>query len=263
MSETVTARGRRVRGRCAGTGGLLLAFALLGTATACSREPSEQGLRAEATSPAARSHRAAEQRKADDLVRRLTAVDGLDHVLTRTVDTCARPDDGSVFERTRSPNSLECGMRTEAYFGVRTDVPRLLARVRAAHIADWGSAQDPDGNAGDPPGTAGSVAYALVYQRDHGRYEDGSLMPGPALEAPGLRIDWDRTDTPLPNLLAEPAPCPAAGSAVYRRCLTSPAAPATPAPVAAARSRFGTVLVLRVGDRASSADDYFTAPRAE
>ncbi|MFK0168621.1 hypothetical protein ACIQU5_07465 [Streptomyces sp. NPDC090306] len=259
MSETVAARGRRVRVRCARVGVPLLALALLGAATACSREPSEKDLRAEATSPAARARRAAAERTADDLVRRLGAVGGLEHVLTRTVDTCAMPYDGSVFERTRSPDSLECGMRTEAYFGVRTDMPHVLARVRAARIADWGAPQDPDGNAVDSPTAAGSVAYALVYHRDHGRYGDGSLMPAPALEAPGLRIDWDRPHMPLPNLLAEPAPCPAAGSAVYRRCLTSPAAPAG---VAAARSRFGTVLVLRVGGRDSAANEYFTVRRA-
>jgi hypothetical protein len=232
---------------------------LLGLSTACSRGPSDEELRARATAHAVESRRAAEERQMDTLVGRLSAVRGLEHVLTRLVDTCARPDDGSLLEPNRSPDTLECDMRTEAYFGVRAPMSDLLPRVRAAHVANWGS--DATGDEGTS-GAAGSVAYALVYQRDQGRYGDGTLMPGPALQAPGARIDWDRPDAPLPNLVAGPVACPAAGSMIYRRCLTSPASASLPA-VTAARARYGTVLVLRLGGWDSSADDYFTMPRAD
>ncbi|KOV75393.1 MULTISPECIES: hypothetical protein [unclassified Streptomyces] len=42
----------------------------------------------------------AEELKTRALIERLTAVEGLEHVLTRFVDTCARLCNGSIFETT-------------------------------------------------------------------------------------------------------------------------------------------------------------------
>ncbi|WEB45125.1 hypothetical protein MOV08_41415 [Streptomyces yunnanensis] len=104
--------------------------------------------------------------------------------------------------------------------------------------------------------------YALDYHRHRGRYPEGGPMPAPTLEAPGLRIDWDRPDAPLPNRVEEPAPCPPAGSGgIYRRCSITPEDPMTPMAVATARARYGTVMTFSVGGYGSSAYKYFTVPR--
>ncbi|MHA5053322.1 hypothetical protein [Streptomyces sp. SD15] len=255
MKETVAARWHRVRGRCARAGGLLLIFALVGLSAACSSEPSETELRTQATSPAAESRRAAEEQKMRSLIEQLTAVEGLEHVLTRFTDSCARFSNGSIFENNRSPHTLECGMRADAYFGVQGDITDTLPRIRAADIATWGPQ---DGEGRDLSYAAGTVTYALDYHRDRGRFSDGTLMPAPTLEAPGLRIDWDRPDLPLPNRVEEPAPCPPEGAGIYLRCSTAPESPMS---VAAARARYGTVLTLSLGGSGSSAYDYFTVPR--
>ncbi|TXJ82028.1 hypothetical protein E2C11_09830 [Streptomyces lavendulae] len=254
MKGTMAAR-RGVRGRCAQAGGLLLSFALMGLTAACSREPSEKKLRTQATSPAAESRRAAEEQKMRALIERLTAVEGLEHVLTRFVDTCARPYNGSIFENNESPYTLKCDMRAVAYFGVRGEITDVLPRIRAADVAAWGP-HDTEGR--DLPHAAGTVTYALDYHRDRGRYPDGTLMSTPTLEGPGLQIDWDRPDLPLPNRIEEPAPCPTVGSGIYHRCSTTPE---TPMSVATARARYGTVLVLSLGGWGSSAYDYFAVPR--
>ncbi|WP_328686733.1 hypothetical protein OG879_00805 [Streptomyces caniferus] len=256
MEGTGADRGRRVRGRGARACGLLLVFVLVGLVSACSRESSEEKLRTQATSPGAESRRAVEERKMRALIERLTAVEGLEHVLTRLTDSCAEPHNGSVFEGNRSPYVLRCGMRAVAYFGVRGDITAVLPRIRVAGVATWGPQ---DGQGRDMPYAAGTVTYALDYHRAHGRRPDGSLLPAPTLVAPGLRIDWDRPGPPLPNRVAEPAPCPAAGSGIYQRCSTVPKAPPS---VAAARARYGTVLAFGLGDgsAASSAYDYFTVP---
>ncbi|GGY97761.1 hypothetical protein [Streptomyces poonensis] len=255
MNETVVTWSRRIRRRCAQAGGLLLTFALVGLATACSREPSEKNLRSQATSPAAKSRRAVEEQKMRSLIERLAAVEGLEHVLTRLTDSCARPYNGSLFENNRSPYVLTCSMGAVAYFGVRGDITDVLPRIRAAGIAAWGPQ---DGEGQDMPYAAGTVTYALDYHRARGRRPDGTLMSAPALAAAGLRIDWDRPDLPLPNLIEEPGPCPPDGFFIYRRCLTAPASPMS---VAAARARHGTVLSFSLGGLASSGHDYFTVPR--
>lgn len=255
MKENMAAQRRRGRGRYARAGGLLLAFALVGLTTACSREPSEKELRKQATSPAAQARRAVEEKKMRALIKHLTAVEGLEHVLTRFSDSCGRPYDGSIFENHQSPNALRCDMRAVAYFGVRGDITDVLPRIRAARIQPWG----PQEKGRDMPYAGGTVSYALDYHRHHGRYKDGSLMPAPTLEAPGLDIDWDRPDMPLPNLVEEPIACPPAGSGgIYERCSTTPKAPMS---VAAARSRYGTLLTFSLGGYASSGDSYFTVPR--
>lgn len=253
MRVGMTVRRGRVRERCVQVGGLLLSFALVGLASACSREPSEKKLLTQATSPAAESRRAAEEQKMRALVERLTAVEGLEHVLTRFVDTCARPYNGSIFENKESPYTLECDMRTVAYFGVQGDITDVLPRIRAADVATWGP-HDTEGR--DLPHAAGTVTYALDYHHDRGRYSDGTLMPAPTLEGPGLQIDWDRPDLPLPNRIEEPAPCLAVGSRIYHRCSTAPESPMS---VAAARARYGTVLSF--GGWGSSGYNYFTVPR--
>ncbi|MFD9000734.1 hypothetical protein ACFV0T_07100 [Streptomyces sp. NPDC059582] len=255
MKGTVADRWRDVRAPWVRAGGLLLALALVGLTTACSREPSDKELRKQATSPAAESRRSVEERKMRALIERLTAVEGLEHVLTRFEDSCVRPYNGSIFENHESPHSLECDMQAVAYFGVRGDLTDVLRRIRAADIAAWGP-HDDEGR--DMPHAAGTVTYAIGYQRDHGRYPDGRLMPAPTLEAPGLRIDWDRPHLPLPNLVEEPALCPPAGSGIYQRCST---APENPISVATTRVRYGTVLTLSLGGWDSSADNYFTVTR--
>ncbi|WP_310723331.1 hypothetical protein [Streptomyces sp. N2A] len=256
MKETLAGRWRRVRGRCAQAGGLLLAFALMGLTAACSREPSEKKLRTQATSPLAESRRAEEEHKIRALIERLTAVEGLEHVLTRFTDSCARPDNGSIFENNRSPYVLTCGMKAVAYFGVRGSITDVLPRIRAAGIATWGTQ---DGKGRDLPHAGGTVSYALDYHRKRGRNPDGSLMAAPTLTAPGLRIDWDRPDLPFPNQVEDPAPCPPAETGIYQRCST---VPKTPMSMAAARARYGTLLTFTLGGRwDSSAENYFTVPR--
>ncbi|GAU65560.1 hypothetical protein SSP35_01_09040 [Streptomyces sp. NBRC 110611] len=256
MKETVAARWRRVRRRCARAGGVLLAFTLVGLTAACSSEPSEKELRRQATSPVAESRREAEEHQIRALIQRLTAVEGLEYVLTRFWDSCGRPHNGSLFENNRSPYVLRCGLKAVAYFGIRGDVTDVLPRIRAAAVATWGT-QDDEGR--DMPYAAGTVTYALDYHRHQGRYPDGSLMPAPILEAPGLRIDWDRPRLPLPNRVEEPVPCRPAGSGgIYHRCWTAPEAPMSLADV---RARYGTVLSFTLGGWDSSAQKYFTVPR--
>ncbi|MCZ4123455.1 hypothetical protein [Streptomyces sp. H39-S7] len=252
MEKTVADRVRRGRQRCAQAGGLLLAFALIGLSTACSREPSAKHLRTQATSPEAEARRVAGEQRIRALIEHLTAVDGLEHVLTRLTDSCNRPNNGSIFENNRSPDDLTCSMQAVAYFGVPGDIGDVLVRVRAAGIAAWGP-QDDQGR--DVPSAAGTVSYALDYHRDRGRYPDGTLMPAPTLEAPGLRIDWDRPDLPLPHQIQEPGPCPQDGSGgIYLRCST---VPQVPIGAAAARARYGTVLTLAL----HLDPHYFTVPR--
>ncbi|EOT02569.1 hypothetical protein [Streptomyces noursei] len=190
------------------------------------------------------------------LIERLSTVEGLEHVLTRFTDSCARPYNGSIFENNRSPYHLTCSMQAVAYFGVRGDITDVLPRIRAAHIANWG----PQVSEGvDLPHAGGTVTYALTYHREGGRCPDGRLMSAPTLEAPGLRIDWDRLHMPLPNRVEEPAAClPVESGCIYRRCSTVPDAPMS---VAAARTRYGTILTFTLGGWGSTAYHYFTVPR--
>jgi hypothetical protein len=255
MKETLAVRWRRGRERCTQAGGLLLAFALIGLKMASSREPSEKKLRRQATSPVAESRRAVEEQNMLALIERLTRVEGLEHVLTRLTDSCARPYNGSIFENNRSPYVLTCGVRAVAYFGVRGDITDVLPQIRAAGLACWGLQ---DGEGRHLPHASGTVTYALNYHRRRGRYPDGTLMPAPTLAAPGLQIDWDRPDLPLPNRVEEPGPCPPAGIWIYQRCSTVPEASMS---LATARARYGTVLTFSLGGRSSSAYDYFTVPR--
>ncbi|ANZ21344.1 hypothetical protein SNOUR_40580 [Streptomyces noursei ATCC 11455] len=259
MKETVVAWWRRVRRRSAQASGLLLAFVLVGLTAVCSRRPSKRKLRAQATSPGAQSRRAEEERKMRALIEHLTAVEGLEHILTRFTDCCARPYDGSIFENNPSPYALTCDMEAVAYFGVRGEITDVLPRIRAAGIANWGPQ---DGEGRDAPHAAGTVTYALDYHRHRSRSPDGGPMPAPTLEAPGLRIDWDRPDSPLPNRVEEPAPCPPAGSGgIYRRCSIIPEDSMAPMTVATARARYGTVMTFSLGGYGSSAYRYVTAPR--
>jgi hypothetical protein len=258
MKKTKAARWRRGYRRCTQAGRLLLAFALVGLTAACSREPADKELRTQATSSEAESRRAREEQKMRALIARLTAVEGLEHLLTRSIDSCHGPQDGSIFENNRSPYALTCSMRADAYFGVRGEITGVLSRIRAASIATWGPQ---DGEGRDMPYAGGTVTYALDYHRARGKFQDGTLMPAPTLEASGLRLDWDRPDPPLPNRIEEPAPCPETGSAViYWRCSIAPEDPMT---VAAARARYDTVLTLSLGLWDSSAYNYFTVPRRQ
>jgi hypothetical protein len=250
MQGTMPVRRRRV---CA----LLLVSALVAPTAACSSGLSEGELRQQAVSPAAASRRAAEERKARGLVERLSAVEGLDHVLTRFTDTCARPPEGSLLEDDASPHALVCDIRADAYFGVRGDITDVLRRIGAAGLAEWGPR---DGGGREMPDAAGTVTYALAYHRAHGRFEDGSLMPGPALQGPGLRIDWDRRGLPLPNRIEEPADCPPRTGVIHERCSITPK---TPAAVAAARAHHGTVLALHAGGPGATWHEYFTVPRRD
>ncbi|MFF7411962.1 hypothetical protein [Streptomyces lydicus] len=256
MTGTVARWWHRVGRRCSQVGGLLLAFVLIGLTKACSREPSERKLRAQATSPGAESRRAVEERQMQALIQRLSTVEGLEHTLTRFDDSCARPYNGSIFENMRSPYVLTCSMRAVAYFGVRGDMSEVLPRIRAAGIATWGP-HDHKGR--ELPHLAGTVTYALSYHRARGRYPDGSLMSAPTLTAPGLRIDWDRADLPHSHRVEEPPPCPPDGSGIYQRCTTVPEAAMS---VTAARARYGTVLSLGLSSSpTSSTNHYFTVPR--
>ncbi|MEU3460808.1 hypothetical protein ABZ721_12725 [Streptomyces sp. NPDC006733] len=252
MNETVAGRWRRGRERCAQAGGLLLALALIGLSTACSRELSEKYLREQAASPGTEVLRVAEEQKIRALIARLSAVAGVEHVRTRLTDACGRPSRSSVFESNRSPDALTCQMQAVAYFGVPGDIGTALTRIGAARLAAWGP-QDDQGR--DVPGAAGTVTYALEYHRARGTYPDGSLMSAPTLEVPGLQIDWDRPDLPLRNVIAEPAPCAADDTAgIYSRCSTVPPEPIS---VAAARARYGTILTLTL----HLSPHYFTVPR--
>ncbi|MGV9497394.1 hypothetical protein ACWDQ0_03895 [Streptomyces sp. NPDC003642] len=250
MQRTTPSPRRRVRA-------LLLVSALVALTAACSSGPSEEELRREATSPAAASRRAAEERNARGLVERLSAVEGLEHVLTRFTDTCARPPEDSLLEQDASPHALVCDIRADAYFGVRGDITDVLRRIRAAGLAEWGPR---DGTGREMPNAAGTVTYALAYHRAHGRFKDGSLMPGPALEAPGLRIDWDRDRLPLPNRIEEPAPCPPRKGVIHERCSITPKPSTT---VSAARARHGTVLTLNLDGPGATWHEYFTVPRGD
>ncbi|WP_261957938.1 hypothetical protein [Streptomyces nigrescens] len=232
-----------------------MAFALVGLKAACSREPSDKKLRAQATSSEAQSRRAAEEQRQTALIQRLAAVDGLEHVLTRFVDSCVRPYKRSVFENRSSPYLMTCSMRAVAYFGVHDDMANVLRRIREAHIATWGPQ---DGEGRDLPQAAGTVTYALSYHRARGRAPDGSPMPAPTLEATGLRIDWDRTTTPVPHRVADPTPCPPPEFGLYQHCSTISE---TPKSLAAARAHYGTLLSFTLsGSSASSTDNYFTVP---
>ncbi|MEU5823644.1 hypothetical protein [Streptomyces sp. NPDC047803] len=254
-----TKRGLRPwrRGRGAWLGlVLVLVLVLAGVAAGCSPGPSDDALRARARSDEAVARRTVEERKMRKLIRRMKAVKGLEHIRTRFLDLCATPTDGNLFEPPQSPDALECGMRAEVYLGVRGDITDVLRSIRAAHLAPWGSPVR--ATEGDSPTAGGTVAYALTYQRERGRFPDGTLMPGPRLEAPGLSIDWDRPGLPLPGMIEDFAPCPADGSGrIYQRCEVTPGAPAT---LAAARARYGTVLVL-VAEGHGSSDAYFTVAR--
>ncbi|GAA1376000.1 hypothetical protein [Streptomyces beijiangensis] len=249
-----TAENRRLtRRRRKGTraGSLILALALLGLTAACSHEPPAKELRAQATSPSTQSRRTLEEQTLRAQIEHLTAVKGLVHVLTRLQDYCARPYTGSIFESNSPRNSLECTIRASVYFGVQGDIADVLPRIRAANPATWGP-QDDKGH--DAPYAAGTVRYAVQYQHRHGKYPDGTLMPGPALDAGKLQIDWDRPNMPLQNRVQEPDPCPRLfPDEIYERCTI---APKIPLGVAAARNQYGTVLVFT-----ASVDDYFTVPR--
>ncbi|MFD7868168.1 hypothetical protein [Streptomyces sp. NPDC059783] len=257
MKKTKAARWRRGYRRCRQAGGLLVAFALVGLTAACSHEPADKELRTQATSSEAESRRVREEQKMHALIARLAAVEGLEHLHTHLFDSCHGRQNDSIFEDDESPYALTCSMWADAYFGARGEITGVLSRIRAAGVAAWGP-QDDEGR--DLPYAAGTVTYALDYHRARGKFRDGTLMPGPALEAPGLRLDWDRPDLPLPNLIEEPAPCPETGSVIYWRCSITPEDPMT---VAAARTRYDTVLTLSLGHYASSAYNYFTVPRRE
>ncbi|MFD5572763.1 hypothetical protein [Streptomyces cadmiisoli] len=128
MKKTKAARWHRGYRRCTQAGGLLVAFALVGLTAACSREPADKELRTQATSSEAESRRAREEQKMRALIARLTAVEGLEHLLTLSIDTCHGPQDGSIFENNRSPYALTCSMRADAYFGVRGEITDVLSR---------------------------------------------------------------------------------------------------------------------------------------
>lgn len=203
--ESIAARWRQGCRWCARAGGLLVAFPLVGLTAACSREPAAKDLRTQDTSPQAASRRAVEEQGMRAVLARLTAVEGLEHVLTRFRDSCARPAKRSVFENNPSPYVLECRMEVDAYFGVRGDITDVLTRFEAA----------------DLPVAASSVRYALDFQRAHGRMPDGSLMSWPGLEAAVIRIEWDRPD-PLPSQVEEPLPCFPPKDEIYERCSITP-----------------------------------------
>ncbi len=205
MKETLAGRWRRVRRRCAQAGGMLLAFALVGLTAACSREPSEKKLRTQATSPLAESRRAEEEHKIRTLIERLTAVEGLEHVLTRFTDSCARPSNGSIFENNRSPYVLTCGMKAVGYFGVQGNITDVLPRIRAAGIATWGMQ---DGKGRDLPHAGGTVSYALDYHRKRGRNSGGSLMPAPDAHSPGAPDRLGPAGPPAPEPGRGPRPVP-------------------------------------------------------
>ncbi|MFE3186932.1 hypothetical protein ACFXKR_39730 [Streptomyces violascens] len=204
------------------------------------REPSDKELRTQATSPEAESLRAREEQRMRALVQRVTAVEGLEHALTRFTDFCNRPTKRSVFENYQSPYVLECRMQTVAYFGIRGDITDVLPRIPTPGIDTW----------------AQQVAGAVQYHHTRGRSADGSLIPAPSLQAPGIRIEWDLPQ-PLPRQVQEPILCPSDGWAIYQRCTTVPTATVS---VAAARAKYHTILSVTL-DHTTSPAYYYTAPR--
>ncbi|MFJ5829420.1 hypothetical protein [Streptomyces sp. NPDC093089] len=235
---------------------VLWASALLGVATACSVAPSDQELRSRTTLPATEQLRSAEERKIRELIERMGAVEGLELVRAHVTDSCVRSGEGSVFDSGRPPYVLTCSMRAVAYFGVRGSVAEALPRIREADIAVWGPQ---DGKGRDVPHAAGTITYALDYLRHGGRTSDGSKLPSPVLDGPGIDLDWERPDDPLSVLVTaeSPTPCPPA-SEIYRRCWVMPDSPMS---MATARSRNRTFLTVTVGGPESTAYDYFTVRR--
>lgn len=163
-------RWRRSRESYTQAGGLLLALSLAGRATACTREPAAQELRAQATCPQTSSRRAAEEQGMRAVIARLIALEGLEHVLTRPRDSCARPTKHSVFENNPSHDVLECRMDADVYFGVRGDITDVLARIAAARIA--------------PAGAGQLASRCLEQQRLVEGTLSGSKSTGPLPEAP-------------------------------------------------------------------------------
>ncbi|WP_327681436.1 hypothetical protein [Kitasatospora sp. NBC_00458] len=243
--------------RCKEAAGVLLALLLTAISEASSRGPSDRKLRKHATSPEAESRRAVAQERIHDLTARLSAVEGLEHVLTTFTDSCARPYRASAFEA-RPADVLQCRMRSVSYFGVQGDITDVLARIREADIAAWGP-RDRQGQ--DLPHARGTITYAIDYHRSHGRHPDGRMMPTPVLGTSLLEIDWDRLDFPLVNRIEEAdLPDPeAAGDGIHRRCSTVPQAAMS---VTEARARYGTVLrFVVIATNASAREYYHTVPR--
>ncbi|WP_240361031.1 hypothetical protein [Streptomyces clavuligerus] len=108
------------------------------------------------------------------------------------------------------------------------------------------------------PHAAGTVTYALDYHRAGGRDRDGGLLPAPTLTAPGLRLDWTGRTCPCRTWPRSRRRVPPRGPIP-----TSAARPPPPSPgtVAAARARYGTVMVLELGGSGSTAYGYYTVPR--
>ncbi|WP_329404359.1 hypothetical protein [Streptomyces melanogenes] len=112
--ESIAAWWRQGCRWCARAGGLLVAFSLMGLSAACSREPAAKEQRTQATSPQAASRRAAEEQGMRAVLARLTAVEGLEHVLTHFRDSCTRPYNGPIFENNPSPYVLTFRMEVDA-----------------------------------------------------------------------------------------------------------------------------------------------------
>ncbi|MFF0729802.1 hypothetical protein [Streptomyces sp. NPDC004134] len=188
----------------------------------------------------------------------MSAVRGLEHVVTRLSDSCGQGHSGSLLEAP-SADVLSCSMQAVVYYGVPGDITDVLPRIGEAGIAVWGPQ---DGEGRDMPHARGTVSYALTYHRDHGRYPDGSLMSTPVLEAAGMRVDWDRPGMPMPSRFEGFVhSCdPDGGHPVYERCSTAPKEPMS---MAAARDQYGTVLTFSLGEPGSSAYQYFTVPRRQ
>ncbi|WP_328954774.1 hypothetical protein [Kitasatospora purpeofusca] len=243
--------------RCKEAAGVLLALLLIAISEASARGPSDRKLRKRATSPEAESRRTVAQERIHDLTARLSAVEGLEHVLTTFTDSCNRPDRGSSFGA-RPTDVLRCEMRSVSYFGVQGDITDVLARIREADIAAWGR-RDRQGQ--DRPDSSGTITYAIDYHRNRGRYPDGRTMPAPVLKTTSLEIDWDRLDFPLVNRIKEATlPDPeAAGGGIYRRCSTVPQAPMS---VTEARAHYGTVLrFVAISTNTSTREYYHAVPR--
>ncbi|WP_234371373.1 hypothetical protein [Streptomyces sp. XY431] len=227
---------------------------LLAISKASSRGPSDRKLRKHATSPEAESRRTVAQERIHDLTARLSAVEGLEHVMTTFTDSCSRPYHASVFEA-RPTDVLRCEMRSVSYFGVLGDITDVLARIREADIAAWGP-RDRQGQ--DLPHARGTITYAIDYHRNHGRFPDGGTMATPVLGTSVLEIDWDRLDFPLVNRIEEAdLPDPeAAGGGIYRRCSTVPQAAMS---VTEARAHYGTVLRFVASSTNTSTREYYHA----
>jgi Asp-tRNA(Asn)/Glu-tRNA(Gln) amidotransferase C subunit len=222
-----------------------------GLQTVRGRWPTERRLRALAASPRAQAARAAELGRIRQLVEALGAVEGVEHVLTRVLDSRTRPRPLELLDRLSDAEALlNCRLHARAYFVIREDITAVLPRIEAAGLAAWGRADQ-------RPSAGGTVEHALRWYRDGGTTEEGWAMDSPSLFSPVARLHWD-----LPGVL-RPDPLPLSAPAHPRHVMEQ----TPPEPTAADLLREaradgrGLVLELVLGTNGNDRRQYHVVPR--